>query len=87
MRSQHPLKKKSKIKLQVYRKIISTLVSILHVVQTGSGVHPTSYPIGTGGSFSGIKQLEHEADNSPPFSVEVKKMYVYTFTLPYAFMA
>jgi hypothetical protein len=25
----------------------------LHVVQTGSGVHPTSYPMGTGGSLSG----------------------------------
>jgi hypothetical protein len=25
--------------------------SLLHVVQTGSGVHPTSYPMGTAGSF------------------------------------
>jgi hypothetical protein len=29
--------------------------SLLHVVQTGSGVHPTSYSIGTGGSFPGVK--------------------------------
>jgi hypothetical protein len=29
--------------------------SLLHVVQTGSGAHPTSYPIGTGGSFPGGK--------------------------------
>jgi hypothetical protein len=29
--------------------------SILHVVQTGFGVHPTSYPMGTGGSFPGGK--------------------------------
>jgi hypothetical protein len=29
--------------------------SLLHVVQTGSGVHPTSYPMGTRGSFPGIK--------------------------------
>jgi hypothetical protein len=27
--------------------------SLLHVVQNGSGVHPTSYPKGTGGSFPG----------------------------------
>jgi hypothetical protein len=27
----------------------------LHVVQTGSGFHPTSYPMGTGGSFPGGK--------------------------------
>jgi hypothetical protein len=27
----------------------------LHMVQTGSGVHPASYPIGTGGFFPGGK--------------------------------
>jgi hypothetical protein len=27
--------------------------SLLHVVQTGSGVHPTSYPMTTGVSFPG----------------------------------
>jgi hypothetical protein len=30
-------------------------LSLLHVVQTGSGAHPASYPMGTGGSFSGGK--------------------------------
>jgi hypothetical protein len=29
--------------------------SFLHVVQTGSGAHPVSYPAGTGGSFPGGK--------------------------------
>jgi hypothetical protein len=29
--------------------------SFLHVVQSGSGAHPASYPMGTGGSFSGGK--------------------------------
>jgi hypothetical protein len=29
--------------------------SLLHVVQTGSGAHPASYPMGTDGSFSGGK--------------------------------
>jgi hypothetical protein len=29
--------------------------SLLPVLQTGSGVHPTSYPMGTGGSFPGGK--------------------------------
>jgi hypothetical protein len=28
---------------------------LLYVVQTGSGVHRTSYPMGTGGSFPGSK--------------------------------
>jgi hypothetical protein len=29
--------------------------SLLLVIQSGSGVHPTSYPMGTGGSFPGSK--------------------------------
>jgi hypothetical protein len=29
--------------------------SPVHVVQTSSGVHPTSYPMGIGGCFSGGK--------------------------------
>jgi hypothetical protein len=42
-------------------------------VQTGSGAHPASYPMGTGGSFSGGKgRPERDADHSPPFSAEVK---------------
>jgi hypothetical protein len=39
--------------------------SLLHVVQTGSGVHPTSYPVRSGGSFPagesgrGVKMTTH----------------------------
>jgi hypothetical protein len=29
--------------------------SLLHIVQTGSGAHPASYPMGSGGSFPGVK--------------------------------
>jgi hypothetical protein len=29
---------------------------LLHVVQTGSGIHPTSYTMGTGSSFPGVKR-------------------------------
>jgi hypothetical protein len=29
--------------------------SFLHFVQNGSGAHPTSYPMGIGGSFPGSK--------------------------------
>jgi hypothetical protein len=61
--------------------------SLLQVVQTGSGVHPTSYPMGTGGSFPGVKRPGREADHSPPSSAEVKKMWIYTSTPPYAFTA
>jgi hypothetical protein len=54
---------------------------------TCSGVHPTSYPMGTEGSFPGVKRPGREGDHSPPATAEVKKMWIYTFTTPYAFMA
>jgi hypothetical protein len=37
------------------RVLVGQDFSILYVVETGSGVHPPSYPIGTGGSFPGSK--------------------------------
>jgi hypothetical protein len=49
------------------------------------GVHP-SYPVGTGGSFPGVKRPGREADHSPPASAEVKEMWIYTSIPPYAFM-
>jgi hypothetical protein len=61
--------------------------SLLHVVQTGSGVHPTSYTMGTMSSFPGVKRPGPEVDHSPPTSAEVKKMWIYTSTPPYVFMA
>jgi hypothetical protein len=40
------------------------------------------------GAFSlGVKRQVREADHSPPASAEVKKMQIYTFISPYAFMA
>jgi hypothetical protein len=43
-------------------------------VQTGSGVHPASCTVWTGGSFPGGKERPgREADHSPPSSAEVKK--------------
>jgi hypothetical protein len=35
----------------------------------------------------GVKRSEREADHSPPASAEVKKMWIYTPTPPYSFMA
>jgi hypothetical protein len=37
---------------------VGSIIFSLHVVQTGSGVHPTSYPMGTGGTFPGVKAAE-----------------------------
>jgi hypothetical protein len=42
-------------------------------VQTGSGAHPASYPMGTWGSFPGGKARPgRDADHSLPSSAEVK---------------
>jgi hypothetical protein len=32
--------------------------SLHHLVQTDSGAHPASYPMGTGGSFPGVEAAE-----------------------------
>jgi hypothetical protein len=62
--------------------------SLLHVVQIGSGSHPASYPMGTGGGLSqGVKLAGREADHSPPKSTEVEKTWVHTYIFLYAFMA
>jgi hypothetical protein len=42
--------------------------------------------MGTGGSFPGGKAVEREVDHSPPASAEVKKMWIYTSTPPYALL-
>jgi hypothetical protein len=34
---------------------VRSRISLLHVVQTGSGTHPASYSMGTRGSFPGGK--------------------------------
>jgi hypothetical protein len=43
--------------------------------------------MGTGVLSPGIKRQGHEADHLPPVSAEVKKIWMYTSTSPYAFMA
>jgi hypothetical protein len=45
-----------------------------------SEVHLTSYPMGTGGTFPGVKWAGREVDYSPPTSAEVKKIWIYTST-------
>jgi hypothetical protein len=70
------------------RVSVGSRIFFFNVVQTGSGVHPTSYSMGTGGAISpGVKRPGREADHSPPANAEVKKMWIYTSTPPYTFMA
>jgi hypothetical protein len=60
--------------------------SLHHRVQTGSGSHPASYPMGTGAVSLGIKRPGRKVDHSPPSSAEVKNAWSYTSTLQYVFM-
>jgi hypothetical protein len=51
--------------------------SPLHVVQTGSGAHPASYPMGTGGPFPGGKAARDvKADHTPPTNAEAKNTWI-----------
>jgi hypothetical protein len=61
--------------------------SLRHRVQTGSGAHPASYPVGTRGSYPEIKRLGREADHSVPSSAEVKNSWCYTSTPQYILKA
>jgi hypothetical protein len=44
----------------------------LHSIQTGSGAHPASYLMATGGSYPGGKAAGREADHSASSNIEVK---------------
>jgi hypothetical protein len=57
-----------------------------HRVQNGSGAHPASYPMGTSGSFTGVKQPGCEADHPSLSSDDVKNAWSYTSTPPFIFM-
>jgi hypothetical protein len=45
-------------------------IILLQNVRSGSGAHPASYPMGTGGSIPGPRR---ESDDSPPSSADVKR--------------
>jgi hypothetical protein len=60
--------------------------SLFYIVHIGSGAHRTSYPMGNGGYFPGVKQQGREADYSSPTGAEVKKTSTYISTSPYIIM-
>jgi hypothetical protein len=62
--------------------LLGQQLSLLHIVQTGSGAHPAFYPMGTTGSFPWVKRQGREAEHSPPANAEVKKTWIYTSTPP-----
>jgi hypothetical protein len=56
--------------------------SSIHAVQTGSGTHSASYPMGTVGVSPGIKRQGRDSDDSPPSRREVKNVWSCTSTSP-----
>jgi hypothetical protein len=56
------------------------------LVQTGSGVHPASYTMGTG-SFPGVKRLERGVKHPQISSAEVRERIELHFYSPSVFMA
>jgi hypothetical protein len=63
--------------------------SIIFTPLTRPFLGPTQPPIHwlPGAISPGLKRPGGEADHSPPTSAKVKKMWIYTSTPPYAFMA
>jgi len=61
------------------------ILSLRHRVQTGSGFHPDSFPVGTVDSYSRGKVvcLAREVNHSAPPISEVKNAWSYTSTPPY----
>jgi hypothetical protein len=57
-------------------------ISLRHRVQTGSGAHPASHPMGTRDYFPGGKAAGPESDHSLPSSAEVKNVWSYNSTPP-----
>jgi len=53
------------------------LFSPRYRVQTGSGAHPTSYPVATRGFSPGVKRPVRETDQSLPSGAEVKNAFSY----------
>jgi preprotein translocase subunit SecG len=58
------------------------IIIIIIIIQTGSGAHPASYPMGTRGSFPEVKRPGREADHSPHLVPRSKNEWSYTSVPP-----
>ena len=58
-------------------------LSLLQIVQTGSGVNPASYSMGVGVISPAMNHLGREVDHWPPHSAEVKNESSSTYTPPF----
>jgi hypothetical protein len=69
--------------------LVTVEVKILFSMSSRPILGPTQPPIQWvwGALSPGIKWQRREADHSPPASAEVKKVWIYISSPPYAFMA
>jgi hypothetical protein len=67
------------------RAPVGSIISLLHIAQTGSGAHPSSHLRVPESPFPGVKQPVPETESST--TTEVKKIWVCISTPPCAFMA
>jgi hypothetical protein len=81
-----PIKQQAKLFVH-FNRYMGQDFSLLHRVQTSSGVHPASYPMGTGSSFPGGKAAR--TWGWPLISIQCwgQEWWSYTSTPPYVFTA
>jgi hypothetical protein len=60
---------------------------LLQIAENGSGTHPASFSMGTGGASPRLKRPVREAEHSTASSANIKNEWSYTSTLPYALLA
>jgi hypothetical protein len=61
---------------------LGKIFSLLHVVQTVSEAHPDSHPVGSEGSFLGVKGWGGGGDDhSPSTRAKIKKTWTHICTL------
>jgi hypothetical protein len=66
-----------------------TVKNVLFSTSSRPALGPTQPPVqwAPGALSPDVKRPGRETDHSPPTSAEVKKMWIYTSTPPYIFMA
>jgi hypothetical protein len=73
--------------LQVHFQDGTVIFSALHSSQTGSGVHPAIYPMGSSDSFTDSKQPRSGTNHSPTSAGEFMNAWSFTCIPPHIFMA
>jgi len=68
--------------VQFLARALTLFLFLCYHVQTGSGNHPAFYPMGSRGTFPGVKRLGREAHHSHQSTAEVKESVELYFHFP-----